>query len=243
MKKAKFLFAAGLPLLAGIIGQRLLFAQVNNPGLNGSQSALSSIKGVPCAVEQYHTIVKHKGEHPLPAPSQNKALIFVLFEGGFGKGYQRKIAIDHRRWVAVLEKSDYTFFEADPGTVTLSYYGGLPFGFGTMFAAEEQLEVKANQTYYIRESQGRPTSQVGEAEAARLLKKLEYVTFEPKGKLTEEQWLRFDDKFLQGWAQLRQGMTPQEAYNSIGLGEFSLLDRNFSATEGIRTSLQSVSTV
>jgi hypothetical protein len=241
MKTAKFLFAAGLPLLAAIVGQRLLFAQGNNPILNGSQLTSSSIEGVPCGAEQYHTILTHKGEHPLPAPSENKALIFVLFEGGFGKSYQRKIAIDHRRWVSVLGKSDYTFFEVDPGTVTLSYYYGYPFGIGSGFFGDKQLEVKANQTYYIRESQGGTTSQVSEAEAAKLLKKLDYATFEPKGKLTEEEWLRFDDKFLKGWGQLRQGMTPQEAYDSIGLAEFGLLDKDMNVSEGtVRTSQRSV---
>jgi hypothetical protein len=187
--------------------------------------------GVPCASEQKHELVKHKGEHPLPAPSADKALIFAIFQAEFGKSYQRKIAIDHSRWVAVLGKAEYTFFEADPGTITLSFYSGLPYGMGSLFGTDKTFDVKGNQTYVVRESAGLDLSPASEQEVAKLVRKLEYVTFSAKGKMTEEDWIKFDTKFQQGWQQLRLGLSPGETSDLLGQGLFGEVDKEEHVTD------------
>jgi hypothetical protein len=208
MRRTRLFATTGLCIFFGVVAQCDLFAQA----------------GVPCASEQKHEIVRHKGEHPLPAPSADKALIFAA---SFGQSNQHKIAIDHRRWVAVLGKSEYTFFEADPGSITLSFYGG------PALWKDTALEVKANQVYVVRLNAYyiAKISQVSEQEAAELLRKLEYVTFVPKGKMTEEDWIKFDTKFQEGWQQLRTGLTPGEVHALLGEGPFVALDRNFSGSD------------
>jgi hypothetical protein len=188
-------------------------------GWSISQSYLFAQHGVPCASVQNHKIVKHK-EHPIPGPSAGKALVFLLVIPNFGKGYQLKIALDHRRWVAVANKSEYTFFEADPGRVTLSWYQE------GILLKEYDLELQANQTYFLRRhiSFGRfDVGPVSESEGWAILKKLQYVTFEPKGKLSAADYEQFNSKFLDGWKQLRPGITPDEFFLLTGLTIFGHL--------------------
>ncbi len=212
LKRPKFrwLVATSLSILSGIVGQRDLLAA-----------------GVPCAAEQKHEIVSHKGEHPLPQPSPNKALIVVMFDSHFGKSYQDKIAVDHRRWVAVLQKSEYTLFEMDPGLFTLSYY--VRFG---NFLKDVPLQVAANKIYFIRETLGDEVtgkldiSEVNEAQAEERLLKAKYVTFAAKGKMSEDDWVRSNTKFMDGLQKLRPGMTPADTYALLGgPGELMILDQ------------------
>lgn len=180
--------------------------------------------GVPCALEQKHEIFTHKGEHSLPDPSARKALIVVVFGSHFGTSYQHKIAVDHIRWVAVTVKSEYTFFEAEAGTLTLSYYGPAMGHPGTThFVKDMQMEVEANRTYFMRETIT-DLSQIGEQEGRSLLPKLDYATFAVKGNLTEQEWIRRSISFLEGWKQLRAGITPADTYALLHLEQLNFVD-------------------
>lgn len=82
------------------------------------------------------------------------------------------------------------------------------------------------------------------------LRKLSYVTFESRGKWTAAASEQFNSKFLDGWKQLRQGITPDDVSGLLGLGVFALLktiegelgggahNAHFSSLHGDRVDVQ-----
>jgi hypothetical protein len=211
--QAKLTFATRLPLatrvciLFSIFGDGHLLAQTVVPQA-----------GVPCGEYQQHEIIRHE-DHPLPAPSADKALIFVMYDSFFSLAKtQRKLAVDHVRWVAVNKKADYTFFEVAPGTVTLSYYGEGPTLSKGLFR-DVPLEVRANQSYLITlkpHVDKFDFSQTNQPDIAERLRKLTYVTFVPRGTVTDDQLTESNTKFLKQLGQIRVGMTPAELYTLLG---------------------------
>jgi hypothetical protein len=209
MNKMALTIAIGLCILCYIVGQRELLAQ----------------GGVPCGLEQKHKIVRHRGEHPIPAPSGDKAIVFVMLPWHLGGNGHYKIAVDHLRWVAAIEWGQYTYFEMEPGAVTLSSYVPDGTNLGSSRLMNDLVyEFKANQIYFIQTSMVHipQISEVSQAEVADRLRKFEYVTFAPKGDMTNAEIEHHNSKFLEEWKQIRPGMTPQDLYTSLGLGELGL---------------------
>ena len=60
-----------------------------------------------------HTVVKHKGEHPVPSPAEGRAMLVIVAGGSFFKSYQTKLAVNGE-WRAVMNENQYSYFEVDP---------------------------------------------------------------------------------------------------------------------------------
>ena len=120
--------------------------------------------------EKYR-IVKHKGEHPIPKPRPDKALIYVIgwwhAVGGGGEG----VALNGK-WVAKVGKRTYTYIEADPGLLKFCKQHGKPSPY--LF-----LTVEGGKVYYLRISLP-DLLQLENSEGERLLGKCQFVTMEPK---------------------------------------------------------------
>jgi len=121
-------------------------------------------------MNEHHNIVKHKGQHPMPTPSPGKALVYVAQGAHFGKSYQHKLAMNGR-WVAVLKKSQYSFFETDPGALRFCWGGG---GKAWLYLI---ITARSDQTYYLRGTLGE-LLELEPGQAKALIEKLNYVTFE-----------------------------------------------------------------
>jgi hypothetical protein len=109
----------------------------------------------------------------MPSPSPGKALVFIGEGGHFGKDYQFKLALDGR-WVAVLKKNEYTFFEVSPGV--------LKFCWGKIQVRSDNFLVitaQPNHTYWLRGTL-RELRELDAEEGHSLIKDLDYVTFEKK---------------------------------------------------------------
>ena len=64
--------------------------------------------------DEKHEVIKHKVAAPVPAPTAGKAMVVIVLGGSFTKSYQQKLAVNGQ-WRAVMNESQYSFFEVDPG--------------------------------------------------------------------------------------------------------------------------------
>lgn len=147
-------------------------------GFQVSQVVVAAQEPVSCGPnDEKEKIIKHKEASPVPAPTPGKAVMVVILGKAFGKSYQQKLAVNGQ-WRAVLNESQYTFFEVDPGVLKLCWGGR---GAGKRDYNYLLLTAQVGQTYYIRgKRQG--ISEVESTEGRRLLGKMAYVTFEVRNE-------------------------------------------------------------
>lgn len=184
------------------------------------------LAGITCGETEKHRILVHNGEHPSPVPSPGKALVLVGFGSHFGKGYQHKLALD-QRWVAVLNKSEYTYFEVQPGIQRFGWNVGSVRTGGLIL----EVNLEAGHTYYLR---GTLTDlfELDEADGKRFISKLDYVTFEPEGAKPEEWWTQRARAFEGGFPQLKAGMSLAEVGTMLGVPDLFSLSPEMLRTSG-----------
>jgi hypothetical protein len=83
-----------------------------------------------------------KGEHPTPAPSVGKAMIYVLRATMMGNKVQTKLAVDGE-WKGVNRGNNYFFFELAPGE---HYVCSQAENRATL-----TIQVEAGKTYYLQQ--------------------------------------------------------------------------------------------
>ena len=124
---------------------------------------------------QKHEVIKHKGAPVLPKPAAGRSVIVLVVGGSFAKSYQQKLAVNGQ-WRAVMNESQYTFFEVEPGVQKLCWAarGG---------KSDDKfllLTTKADEMYFIRGTVTRGISEIDPVEGQKLVQKMTYVTFEEK---------------------------------------------------------------
>ena len=122
-----------------------------------------------------HEVIKHKGAPVLPRPATGRSVIVLVVGGSFAKSYQQKLAVNGQ-WRAVMNESQYTFFEVEPGVQKLCWAarGG---------KSDDKfllLTTKADEMYFIRGTVTRGISEIDPVEGQKLVQKMTYVTFEEK---------------------------------------------------------------
>jgi hypothetical protein len=130
-----------------------------------------------------HTIIEHKNEHPMPTPASDKAIVYVIRKPGARWRWmaQSKLALNGR-WVAVLNRGQYTFFEAEPGLLQLCFAGAVGTRTQNSYLL---LTAQAGRSYYVRVDTGAmaveaAVSEIDEADGRSLLKRSRYATWEVK---------------------------------------------------------------
>ena len=133
--------------------------------------------------KEKHNILEHKNQHPSPDAAPDKAIVYVIRKPGARWRWmgQSKLALNGR-WVAVLNRGQYTFFESDPGLLRLCFAGAS--GTRTL-NSYLLLTAQAGQTYYVRVDTGAMASEaaafeVDAGEGRGLVKQSTYVTWEVK---------------------------------------------------------------
>lgn len=122
--------------------------------------------------DEKHEIVKHKETVPVPAPAAGKAMVVVVLGGSFTKSYQQKLAVNGQ-WRAVMKEKQYSFFEVDPGPLRLCWKSrGAKRDENVLL-----ITARAGETYYLRGTL-KAIVEVDPAEGPKLLRKMDYVTFE-----------------------------------------------------------------
>jgi hypothetical protein len=119
-----------------------------------------------------HEVIKHKVAPPVPAPTAGKAMVVIVLGGSFTKSYQQKLAVNGQ-WRAVMNESQYSFFEVDPGPLRLCWGGRVARRDDNYLL----ITAKAGETYYLRGTL-RAITEVDPMEGQKLLRKKSYVTFE-----------------------------------------------------------------
>ena len=141
---------------------------LGTPGVVAAQDPLS------CGPkDEKDEIIKHKGNHPVPAPAAGKSMIVIAVGKAFGKSYQQKLAVNGQ-WRAVLKESQYTCFEVDPGAVRMCWGGRVARSDDNYLL----ITARPGESYYVRGMLRGGISEVDPAEAQKLLRKMTYVTFE-----------------------------------------------------------------
>ncbi|HXD18498.1 MAG TPA: hypothetical protein VN654_15905 [Vicinamibacterales bacterium] len=122
-----------------------------------------------------HEVIKHKGERPLPRPAAGRSMIVIVVGGSFYKSYQQKLAVNGE-WRAVMNESQYSFFEVDPGLQKLCW----AVRSGKRDDNFLLLTTRPDETYYIRGTVAKGISELDADEAQKLVQKMTYVTFEAR---------------------------------------------------------------
>lgn len=122
-----------------------------------------------------HEVIKHKEACEIPRPAAGRSMIVVVVGGSFYKSYQTKLAVNGQ-WRAVMNESQYSFFEVEPGLQKLCW---------AMRSGKRDdnfllLTTKPDETYFIRGTTTKGISELDPAEGQKLVKKMTYVTFEAK---------------------------------------------------------------
>jgi hypothetical protein len=140
----------------------------------GAPRVMAAQEPVSCGPkEDKHEIIKHKGSHPVPLPAAGRSMIVLVVGGSFMKSYQQKLAVNGQ-WHAVVNESQYSFFEVDPGVLRLCW--GVRSG--TRDDNFLLLTAQAGETYYIRGTPLKGITELDPAEGKKLLRNKTYVTFE-----------------------------------------------------------------
>jgi hypothetical protein len=161
--------------LAGDKMRRALVVTLALCGMAGIGAPLAAVAQAPIPngpSSEKDRVVEHK-DHPTPSPSAGKALVYVTIGGYFGKTYQGKMAVNGT-FRAVLEKNQYTFFEADPGVLKFHFEGKWAYDKAEVYLV---ITAQADQTYYVS-CESASIQEVDVAEGKSLLAKRQYVTFE-----------------------------------------------------------------
>jgi Protein of unknown function (DUF2846) len=83
-----------------------------------------------------------KSKHPTPAPSADKAMIYVIRPAWVGMLMQTKLAVDGD-WKGANRANNYFFFTLDPGE---HYFCSEAYGSSVL-----KLKVEASKTYYVQQ--------------------------------------------------------------------------------------------
>ena len=119
-----------------------------------------------------HEIIKHKEAVPVPPPAAGKAMVVIMLGGSFSKSYQQKLAVNGQ-WRVVMKEKQYSFFEVEPGPLRLCWKSrGAKRDENVLL-----ITAKAGETYYLRGTL-KAIAEVDPAEGQKLLRKMDYVTFE-----------------------------------------------------------------
>ena len=122
-----------------------------------------------------HEVVKHKDERSIPKPPAGRSMIVIVVGGSFYKSYQQKLAVNGE-WRAVINESQYSFFEVEPGLQKLCW----AVRTGKRDDNFLLLTTKPDETYYIRGTVSKGISELEPAEGQKLVQKMTYVTFETR---------------------------------------------------------------
>ena len=123
--------------------------------------------------EDKHEVIRHKGNHPVPPPGAGRSMIVIVAGGSFFKSYQQKLAVNGE-WRAVMNESQYSFFEVDPGVLRLCWW----VRSGRRDDNFLLLTARAGETYYLRGTTIKGVSELDPDEGQKLLRDKSYVTFE-----------------------------------------------------------------